>query len=137
VLHCLPVPYGKGTPLIDMALFIFGGDPHRLSEMNNLFISYGYYAFYNKIFGSSTDQWIPRSLHTCCRLIYDALSSDAIEEVEFDDGQVANRRWILHHFDFTLFRILGFLDDLGMPTACPENLVTRRHDFKSDIQQTF
>ena len=57
------------------------------------------------------NQWIPHTLHTCRRLIYDALSSDAIEEVEFMDGQVLDRRWILHHFDFDSFRIFGFLDD--------------------------
>ena len=49
------------------------------------------------------DQWIPCSLHKCCRLISDALSSNAIEKVEFDDGRVVNRRWFIHHFDFNSF----------------------------------
>ncbi len=70
-------------------------------------------------------------------MIYDALSSDFIEEVEFNDGQVVNRQWILHHFDFASFRIFGFLDDFGMPTACPGNSVTRRHDLENDIQRAF
>ena len=127
----------KGTPFTEMARFIFGGDPRRLSEMNNLFISFGYYTFYNKISGYSMNQWIPHSLHTCRRLIYDALSSDVVEEVEFDDGQVVDRRWILHHFDFRSFRIFGFLDDFAMPTSRPGNSATRRYDFESDIQRAF
>ncbi len=65
--------------------------------MNSTFINYGYYQFYDKILGTSMDQWIPGSLHTCRQLIYDALSSYSIEEVEFGDGQVVDRRWILHH----------------------------------------
>jgi hypothetical protein len=127
----------KGTPFTEMARFIFGGDCCHLSEMNSIFISYGYYEFYNKTLGSSMDQWIPCSLHTCCQLIYDALSSDAIEEVEFSDGQVTNGGWILHHFDFTSFRIFGFLDDFGMPTARPGNSVTSWHNLESDIQGSF
>jgi len=78
----------KGTPFTEMARLIFGGDPLRLSEMNNSFISFEYYTFYNKISGHSMNQWIPQRLHTCRRLIYDVLTSDVIEEVEFDDGQV-------------------------------------------------
>ncbi len=101
----------KGTPFAEMARFVFGGDPCHLSEMNILFINQGYTTFYNKISGYSMNQWIPHILHTCRLLIYDALSSDAIEEVEFMDGQVVDRRWILHHFDFDCFCIFGFLDD--------------------------
>jgi hypothetical protein len=83
------------------------------------------------------DQWIPGSLHTCCQLMYDSLSSDSNEEVEFGDGQVVDRWGILHHFDFALFRIFGFLDDFGMPTTCPRNLVTRWHDLENDILRAF
>ncbi len=83
------------------------------------------------------NQWIPHSLHTCQRLIYDALSSDAIEEVEFMDGQIVDKWWILHHFNVDCFRIFGFLDDFAMPTARPGSSATRRHDYKSDIQQAF
>jgi hypothetical protein len=124
----------KGTPFTKMARFIFGGDPCRLSEMNSTFINYGYYQFYKKISGTSMDQWIPGSNHTCRQLIYNALSSDSIEEVEFGDGQVVDRRWILYHFDFASFRIFGFLDDFGMPTACPGNSVTRRDNLENGIQ---
>ena len=120
-----------------MARFIFGGDPHRLSEMNDLFINRLYFTFYNKILGNSMSQWIPGLLHACRRLIYDALSSDAIEEVEYLNGKLVDRRWILHHFQFNSFHIFGFLDDYAMPTARPGNSVTRRYDFKSDIQWAF
>ncbi len=127
----------KGTPFTEMARFVFGGDPCRLSEMNTLFINHNYTTFYNKISGYSMNQWIPHMLHTCWRLIYDALSSDAIEEVDFMDGQVLDRRWILHHFDFDSFCIFGFLDDFSMPTARPGSSATRRHDYESDIQRAF
>jgi hypothetical protein len=88
----------KGTPFTEMARFVFGGDPRRLSEMNDLFINHLYFTFYNKISGNSMSQWIPCSLHSYRRLIYDALSSDAIEEVEFLNGKLVDRRWILYHF---------------------------------------
>jgi hypothetical protein len=78
-------------------------------------------------------QWIPQKLQLCRRLIYDALSSDAIEEVEYLSGELVDRRWILHHFHYDLFHIFGFLDDFAMPTTRPGNSVTRRYDFGSDI----
>ena len=70
-------------------------------------------------------------------MIYDALSSNAIEEVEFKDGEVVDKRWILHHFDFSSFCIFGLLDDFAMPTARPGSSATRRHNYESDIQRTF
>jgi hypothetical protein len=127
----------KGMPFTEMARFVFGGDPRRLSEMNVLFINHGYITFYNKISGYSMSQWILSSLNTCQRLIYNALSSDAIEEVEFMGGKVVDRRWILHHFNFDSFRIFDFLDDFAMPTACPGSSATRVHAFESDIQRAF
>jgi hypothetical protein len=65
------------------------------------------------------------------------LSSDAIEEVEFLDGQVVDRWWILHHFGVDSFRIFGFLDDFAISTTHPGSSATRRHDYESDIQQAF
>jgi len=127
----------KGTPFTEMARFVFGGDPRRLSEMNSIFISYCYYTFFNKISGCSLDQWIPNWLDTCRQLIYDALSSDAIEEVEFHEGQVVDRMWILHHFDFSSIRIFGFLDDFAMPTARPGDSVSRANDLEHDVQREF
>jgi len=70
-------------------------------------------------------------------LIYDALSSDAIEEVEFYEGQVVDRRWILHHFYFRSFRIFGFIDDFAMPTACPGDSVSRANDLEHNVQRAF
>jgi hypothetical protein len=127
----------KGMPFMEMARFVFGGDSRHLLEMNTLFIYHCYTTFYNKISGYSMNQWILHTLHTCWWLIYDELSSDAIKEVEFMDGQVLDRQWILHHFDFDCSCIFGFLDDFAMPTACPGSSATRRHDYKSDIQQAF
>ncbi len=116
-----------------MSRFFSGGDPRRLSEMNELFISHGCYTFDNKILGCSMNQWIPQGLHTCWRLIYDVLSSDAIEEVQFMDGEVVDRGWILHHFDFDSVCIFGFLDDFAMPTSRSGSSAMRQYDFDSDI----
>lgn len=136
MLPRLPLPFNERSPIHGNGSFRFWWRSPP-SEMNNLFISHAYYSFYNKKTGSSLDQWVPCSLNTCHRLIYDALSSDAIEEVEFEDGEVVDRRWILHHFDFSSFRIFGFLDDFAMPTARPGSSATRRHDYESDIQRAF
>jgi hypothetical protein len=78
---------------------------------------------------------MPRDLDLCWQLIYDDLMSGAIEEVTFDDGQEVNRKWILHSFDLETFQVFGFLDNFGMPTACPGDTARRRHGFANDIQQ--
>ena len=70
-------------------------------------------------------------------MIYDALLSDAIEEVEFHKGHVVDRQWILHHFDFRSFRIFGFLDDFAMPTARPGDSVSTANDYEHNIQRAF
>jgi hypothetical protein len=127
----------KGAPFTEMARFVFGGDPRRLSEMNDLFISYAYNAFYNKISGTSLDQWLPDKLDLCRELILSSVASGAIEEIEFEDGQVIDRQWITHHFDFDSFRIFGFLDDFAMPTARPGGSATRTHGFVENIQRAF
>ena len=114
-----------GSPFTEMARFIFGGDPCRLLEANKLFINHGYNTFFNKILGTSMEQWLPRDLDLCQQLIYDDLMSGAIEEVTFEDGQEVDREWILHRFDFETFRIFGFLDDFGMPTARPGDTARR------------
>jgi DDE superfamily endonuclease len=130
----------RGMYFTDMARLVFGGDPRRLSEMNDLFITFAYNKFYNKISGTSLDQWLPRYLDLCRELIWNALSSDAIEEIVLidDNGQrIADIRWYLHHFEFDSFRIFGFLDDFAMPTARPGNSATRRYGFLDDIQRAF
>ena len=127
----------KGSHFTEMARFVFGGDPRRLSEANMLFVNHGYTTFYNKISGTSLEQWIPSELDFCRRLIYDDLMSGAIEEVTFEDGQEVDREWILHRFSFDTFRIFGFLDDFGMPTARPGASATISNGFTDDIQRAF
>jgi hypothetical protein len=85
----------KGSHFTEMARFVFGGDPRRLSEANMLFVNHGYTTFYNKISGTSLEQWIPSELDFCRRLIYDDLMSGAIKEVTFEDGQEVDREWML------------------------------------------
>ena len=81
----------KGTPFTEMARHTFGGDHHCLSRMYQVMIDHLYLTFYNKISGTSMDQWISHHLDICHRLIYDALSDGALEVVEFVNGEVANR----------------------------------------------
>jgi hypothetical protein len=127
----------KGSPFTEMACFVFGGDPRRLSEMNDLFIAYSYNTFFNKISGTSLNQWLPDKLDLCCKLIFNSVSDGAIKEIEFEDGQVINQQWILHHFEFNSFCVFGFLDDFALPTACPGNSATWRHGFFENIQWAF
>jgi hypothetical protein len=120
-----------------MARQIFGGDPRHLSLMFGLMIDHLYITFYNKISGTSLDQWIPVHLNSCRWLIYDALSDGGLEEVRFENGEVVNRRWILHHFQFDSFRPFGFLDDFGIQTARPGSWARRLNNFEHDIQRAF
>jgi len=89
----------KVVPFTEMAHFVFGGNPRRLSKMNDLFISYAYNTFDNKILGTSLDQWLPDKLDLCRELIFSSVADGAIKEIEFEDGQVIDRQWIKHHFD--------------------------------------
>ena len=90
----------KGTPFTEMARFVFGGDPRRLSEMNDMFIHYAYNTFYNKISGTSLNHWLPDKLDVCRELIFNSVTTGAIEEIQFEDCQVVDRQWILHHFEY-------------------------------------
>jgi hypothetical protein len=105
--------------------------------MNSLFIEFGCNTFFNKISGTSLEQWIPSHLDLCRQLIYNTLASRGIEEIEFEDGQVVDRRWILHHFQFESFRVFGFLDDFAMSTARPGSSANRRNMYESDVQRAF
>ncbi len=127
----------KETPFTKMARFVFGGDPRRLLEMNDSLIHHGYNTFYNKISGTSLNQWLPERLDVCRELIFNSVATGAIEEVQFEDGQVVDRQWILHHFEYDSFCVFGFLDDFALPTACPGNLANRREGFHENIQWAF
>jgi hypothetical protein len=127
----------KGTPFTEMARFVFGGDPRRLSEMNDMFIHYAYNTFYNKISGTSLNQWLPDKLDICRELIFNSVTTGAIEEIQFEEGQVVDRQWILHHFEYDSFRVFGFLDDFALPTARPGNSANQREGFHENIQRAF
>jgi hypothetical protein len=98
----------------------FGGDARDFSKMFHLIIDHLYWTFYNKISGTSLTQWIPVDFHRCRQLIFDAVSSGAIEETETMNGVVTQRTLIRHHFEFDSFRPFGFLDDFAIPTARPD-----------------
>jgi hypothetical protein len=75
-----------------MAFFIFGGNPRRLSEMNDSLIHHAYNTFYNKISGTSLNQWLPERLDVCRELIFNSVATGAIKEVQFKDGQVVDQQ---------------------------------------------
>lgn len=127
----------KGTPFTEMARHTCGGDPREFSKMYCLMIDHLYLTFYNKISGTSMEQWIPIHLNRCRSLIYNALSDGALEETDYWNGEVVDRRWILHHFHFDSFRPFGFLDDFAIPTAAPGIWARRRNNFEHDIQRAF
>ncbi len=100
-----------------MAQYTFGGDAHDFSKMFDLMICHLCCTFYIKISGTTLSQWIPDHLHQCCQLIFDALSSEAIEETEYMNGEVVQESIIKHHFELNSFHPFGFLDDYAIPTA--------------------
>lgn len=127
----------KGVPFTEMSRHTFGGDPRPFSKMCELMIDHLYILFYNKISGTSLEQWIPRYLNTCRSLIHNALGDGAIFEEQYVDGEVVSQQLIQHHFDFDTFRPFGFLDDFAQPTARPGIAPTRLHNHAHDIQRAF
>ena len=127
----------KGVPFTEMARHTFGGDPRYFSQMFDEMVNHLYFTFYNKISGNSLDQWIPQYVDRCRRLIHDALSSSALFETTYVDGEAVNEAWILHHFDFNTFRIFGFLDDLALRTARPGGEPSQRLNIVHNLQRSF
>jgi hypothetical protein len=107
----------NGTLFTEMACHTFWGGLHCLSKMYQVMINHLYLMFCNTISRTSMDQWIPLHLNCCCRLIYAPLSDGALEEVEFQNGEVDDRHWILHHFHFDSFYPFGFHNDFAVPMA--------------------
>lgn len=127
----------KGSMFTDMARNIFGGDPRRLSDMNELMIHHLYMTFYNKISRRSLEQWVPTHVHLCRELIHSSLASGALEEVVYENGEEIDRHLVMHHFELNSFRPFGFLDDFAMPTARPGSLAQRSLELRHDIQRSF
>ncbi len=127
----------KGTPFTKMAHFVFGGNPRCLSEMNNLLSHHVCNTFYDKILGTSLNQWLPEKLDVCWELIFNSVAAGAFKEVQFKDGQVVDRQWIFHHLEYDFFCVFGFLDNFALPTACRGNSATRREGFHENIQRAF
>lgn len=127
----------KGAPFTEMARFVFGGDPRHYSTMFQLLVDHLYMTFYNKISGTSLEQWIPRYIDECRLLIHNALSTGALHEVVYMDGEVIDENLILHHFLFEHFRIFGFFDDFAMPCGRPGVRRSRDWNFVFDMQRAF
>jgi hypothetical protein len=93
--------------------------------------------FYFKISETSLNQWLPDKLDVCRELIFNSVTTGAIKEIQFEEGQVVDCQWILHHFEYDSFRVFGFLDDFALPTARPGNLAHQREGFNENIQRAF
>ena len=61
----------------------------------------------------------------------------ALQKLEYIDGEVQRETLVVHHFEFDSICIFGFLDDFGMPTACPGTSATRHENFEHDVQWAF
>ena len=123
----------NGTPFTNMARQEFGGDPRYFTYMWNAMNDHLYETFYHKISGTSLSQWVPHQVNHFRRLIHSALQDGAIERTRRDDnGDVAEQEIIRLDFLLETFRIIGFLDDTGIPTARPD-----RGDEDVDVQRAF
>jgi len=86
----------------------------------------------------SLNQWLPHQATHFRRLIYDTLQVGAIRETRHDrEGDIVRQDLIRFDFDFDSFRIFGFLDDTGIPTARPGDDARRRGDIEVDVQRSF
>ena len=86
---------------------------------------------------SAIASWLPDKLDVCQEVIFNSVTTGAIEEIQFEEGQVVDRQWILHHFEYDSFRVFGFLDDFALPTARPGNSANQREGFHENIQRAF
>ena len=126
----------KGMPFTSMARHVFGGDPRRYTPMFRLMVNHLYFTFYNKISGTSLEQWLPRYLDRCRLLVYNALHDTAILRTEHVGEELVGAEWIYHTFDFASFRIFGFMDDFAIPAARPSDIF-RRLGILIDTQRAF
>ena len=81
----------QGAPFTTMVRHYFGGDPRWMSEMFEVMVNHIYFTFYNKISGTSFDQWLPAHVDTCRKLIHSALSDGAIHESTVVNGETVNK----------------------------------------------
>ena len=93
----------KGTPFTSIALHTLGGDPRQLSPIFEAMVDHVYFTFYNKISGTSLDQWIPRYVHRGRKIVHDTLPDGALFERQYVDGELVDEAWIVHQFDFDTF----------------------------------
>lgn len=128
----------NGTPYTSMARSDFGGDPRSFTYMWTAMNDHLYENFFHKISGTSLSQWLPHQVDHFRSLIHNALQDGAIQVTRHDaDGDVAEQELILLDFPFETFRIFGFMDDTGIPTARPDDEARRRGEVLVDTQRSF
>jgi hypothetical protein len=76
----------RGSPFTEMARGEFGGNPRHFTYMFKAMNDHMYVTFYNKISGTSLNEWLPHQVHHFRRLIYDTLQDGAIEETRYDNN---------------------------------------------------
>ena len=127
----------KGHTFIDMSQQYFGGDPRYFSMMNEAMINHIYETFYHKISGASLNQWLPRHLEQCRRLIHTKLANGVVQEDHYVNGELVDSDWVYAEFDYRFFRPFAFMDDYGAETARPAEEARRRENYELDIQRAF
>ena len=126
----------RGIPFTTMAgERAFGGDPRDMSKMFAAMVDHLYETFYHKISGTSLEQWLPHRLRDCRRLIHNRLVDTLVEERHFVNGELVDRTWVAHNFDFESFRPFGVYDCVGVATGRPGGEAVRTEDLAHDVQR--
>ena len=77
----------QDTAFTTTARYYFGGDPQRMFKIFETMVNHLFFTLYNKISGTSHDQWLPSHVDTCRNLIHCALSNGAIYKTTTDNGK--------------------------------------------------
>lgn len=135
-LHQLRHGYSYTT----MAHETFGGDPRRITYIVRASVHHLYNNFYHKISGQSMSMWtrfIDIFRYAIWLKVVEGAVLEVVEEVE-DGWQVVRHIQIASLLIiFELFRLFGFIDDFGVPTAQPGDSPMRQFGFIQDIQRAF
>jgi DDE superfamily endonuclease len=119
-----------------MAAYVFGGNPRVYTYIMRCMVSHLYTTFYHKISGDSLRMWMPY-LDIFRAAILEHLQAQACIDLMSSITVLAAEAAAFLQSLPEAFRIFGFLDDYGVPTAAPGYAARRTQDFAHDIQRAF